>query len=73
MKITNDVAAELQKIRNAIDDAYDKLNITLYEKNTAVKVKYTEVNPSTKVTDNFEYIVKKLNTIRDESQVLGEE
>tara|TARA_R100000008_G_scaffold19076_1_gene9780 strand:- start:352 stop:573 length:222 start_codon:yes stop_codon:yes gene_type:complete len=73
MKITNDVVAELQKIRNAIDDAYDKLNITLYEKSNAVKVKYTVVNPSTKVTDNFEYIVKKLNTIRDESQVLGEE
>ena len=73
MRVTNDVLTELTKVRSAINDAYDKLNITLFDKSTAVKVKYTEVNPSTKVTDNVKYIVDKLNNITEESQVLGEE
>ena len=73
MKITNDVLAELQNIRAAIDDAYDKLNVTLYEKNNAVKVKYNEVNPVDKVTENFSYIAEKIKLIEDESEVVGEE
>ena len=72
MKITNDVLAELRKIRAAIDDAYDKLNVTLYEKNNAVKVKYNEVNPVDKVTENFGYIATHLKLIEN-SQIVGEE
>ena len=53
MKITNDVLSELGLIRNAIDDAYDVLNTTLYERGKAVKITYKEVNPSEKVTENF--------------------
>ena len=51
MKITNDVLSELGLIRNAIDDAYDVLNTTLYERGKAVKITYKEVNPSEKVTE----------------------
>jgi len=73
MKITNDVGVELIKIRAAIDDAYDLLNTTLYEKTKAVKVSYKEVNPSHRVTENFSYIVEKLKNIEDNSEVVGEE
>ena len=31
MKVDNQVLEELQKIRNAVDNMYDVLNITLYE------------------------------------------
>ena len=41
MKISNEVTVELKKIRAAIDDAYQKLNVTLYEKQLATKVSYT--------------------------------
>ena len=73
MKITNDILTELSLIRNAIDDAYDVLNTTLYEKTKAVKVSYKEVNPSERVTENFSYIVEKLKNIQDNSEVVGEE
>ena len=73
MKITNDVGVELIKIRAAIDDAYDLLNTTLYEKTKAVKVSYKEANPSERVTENFSYIVEKLKNIEDNSEVVGEE
>jgi len=72
MKITNDVLTELRKIRAAIDDAYDKLNVTLYEKNNAVKVKYNEVKPVDKVTENFGYIATQLKLI-EESEIVGDE
>ena len=73
MKITNDVLVELHKIRAAVNDAYDELNVTLYHKSTAVKVKYNEVNPSKKVSENFSYIAEKIKLIEDESEVVGEE
>ena len=73
MKITNDILTELSHIRSAIDDAYDVLNTTLYEKTKAVKVSYNEINPSEKVSENFEYIVQKLNDISENSEVIGEE
>ena len=72
MKITNDVVAELQKIRAAIDDAYDKLNVVMYDRVTAVKTTYAPSNPSKKVTENFSYIAEKLKLIQ-ESEVVGEE
>ena len=73
MKITNDVLAELSKIRSALDDAYDKLNVIMYERVTAVKTTYKPSNPSDKVKDNLEYIAQKLNAINDESTVVGED
>jgi len=73
MKITNDVLAELTKIRSALDDAYDKLNVVLYERVLAAKTTYKPTNPSDRVKDNLEYIAQKLNAINDESQVVGEE
>jgi len=73
MKITNDVAEELQKIRSAIDDAYNKLNVILYERVLAAKTTYKPSNPSDKIKENFEYIVQKLNAINDESEVVGKE
>ena len=72
MKITNDVVAELNKIRSAIDDAYDKLNVVMYNRVTAVKTTYAPANPSEKVTDNFSYIVDKLKLI-ESSVITGEE
>ena len=72
MKITNDVLAELQKIRSALDDAYDKLNIVMYNRVTAVKTTYAPSNPSEKVTENFSYIAEKIKLIED-SEIVGEE
>jgi len=72
MKITNDVAEELQKIRAAIDDAYDKLNVILYERVLAAKTTYKPSNPSEKITENFSYIAEKLKLIED-SEIVGEE
>ena len=72
MKITNDVHAELQKIRSAIDDAYDKLNVVMYERVMAVKTTYAPANPSEKVTENFSYIAEKIKLIED-SEIVGEE
>ena len=72
MKITNDVHAELEKIRSAIDDAYNKLNVILYERVTAVKTTYKPSNPSEKITENFSYIAEKLKLIED-SEIVGED
>ena len=73
MKITSDVVAELPKIPSAIDDAYEKLNVILYERVTAVKTTYKPLNPSEKITENFSYISEKLKSIQDESELVGEE
>ena len=73
MKITSDVVAELQKIRSAIYDAFDKLNVVMYDRVTAVKTTYKPSNPSEKVTENFSYISEKIKTIQEESEVIGEE
>ena len=72
MKITNDVVAELQKIRSAIDDAYNKLNVIMYDRVTAVKTTYKPSNPSEKITENFSYIAEKLKLIED-SEIVGKE
>jgi len=73
MKITNDVLAELQKIRAALDDAYDKLNTVKYDRVMAVKTTYAPINPSETVSENFSYIADKLKLIEDESEMVGEE
>ena len=72
MKITNDVHAELEKIRSAIDDAYNKLNVVMYDRVTAVKTNYAPINPSEKVMENFNYIAEKIKLI-EESEIVGEE
>ena len=72
MKITSDVVTELQKIRSAIDDAYNKLNVIMYDRVTAVKTTYKPSNPSEKVTENFSYIVDKLKLIEN-SEIVEEE
>jgi succinyl-CoA synthetase beta subunit len=59
MKITNDVLSELGLIRNAIDDAYDVLNTTLYERGKAVKITYKEVNPMIILRKKSEVLVLK--------------
>ena len=73
MKITNDVVAELNKIRSAIDDAYDKLNVVMYNRVTAVKTTYAPTNPSEKVMENFNYISEKIKSIQEESGVIGDD
>ena len=72
MKITNDVVAELQKIRSALDNAYDKLNTVKYDRVMAVKTTYAPINPSETVSENFSYIAEKLKLIED-SEIVGEE
>ena len=63
MKISNDVADELKKVRNALDNMYDELNVTLFEKKVAVKTTYKEVNPFDDVSENFSYIADKLKQL----------
>ena len=71
MKISNDAVDELKKIRNALDDMYDKLNTTLFEKKVAVKTTYKKVNPYDGVSSNFSYIADKLKEI-ESSEVVGD-
>ncbi len=68
-KISNEVAEELKKIRSAIDDMYDKLNITLYEKNIATKVSYKETIPFNLIQENFEFIATKIKELEDSAGV----
>ena len=70
-KVSNEVASELKGIRGAIDDMYDKLNVTLYKKNVAAKVSYSEVNPFDAVSENFEYISKIIRDLQD-SEIVGD-
>ena len=63
--MTNEQLDELQNIRNAVDDLYKKLDVELYEKKKAVKVSYEKVKPSSLITSNLEYIVKKLNLLQE--------
>ena len=67
-KISNEVAEELKRIRSAVDDMYDKLNITLYKKNTAAKVSYSEVNPFDSVSENFGFISKILRELQESGE-----
>ena len=71
MKISNDVADELKKVRNALDNMYDVLNVTLFEKKVAVKTTYKEVNPFDDVSENFSYIADKLKQL-ESSEIVGD-
>ena len=44
---------KLEQLKIKLDDMYDKLNTTLYKKNIATKVSYSEVNP-------FDLVSRKL-------------
>ena len=63
--MTNEQLDELQNIRNAVNDLYTKLKVDLYEKQLGAKVKYNKVNPTELVEGNLEYIVGRLNQLRD--------
>ena len=63
--MTNEQLDELQNIRNAVDDLYKKLDVELYEKKLAAKVSYHKIKPSSLITSNLEYIVKKLNLLQE--------
>ena len=71
MKISNDAVDELKKIRDALDNMYDKLNTTLFEKKVAVKTTYKEVNPYDGVSENFSYIADKLKQL-ESSEIVGD-
>ena len=55
----------IEKIRNAVDDLYSKLDIELYEKVSAAKVSYKKKRPSSLIEENLGYIIKHLNELRD--------
>jgi hypothetical protein len=65
MKIDNEALVELRKIRAAMDDAYDKLNRPLYEKNIAAKVSYKETTPFNLIQENFQFIVTKIKELEE--------
>jgi hypothetical protein len=69
MKIDNEALVELRKIRAAMDDAYDKLNKPLYEKNIATKVSYKETIPFNLIQENFQFIVTKIKELEDSAGV----
>ena len=69
MKISNDVAVELKKVRAALDDMYDKLNVSLYKKNLGAKVSYSEVKIFDSVSENFEYISKIVRDLQNSERV----
>jgi hypothetical protein len=56
---------QVQDIRNAINDLYSKLKVDLYKKHTGVKVRYEKVDLTKLVEGNLEFIVGRLNQLRD--------
>jgi hypothetical protein len=69
MKVSRNALSEIKLIRNAVNNAYDKLNITLYEKVT--EEKYKEVNPFDSVQENIEYIIEKVRSLEN-SEIIGD-
>ena len=69
MKISNEVSVELRKIKAALDDMYDKLNVSLYKKNLGAKVSYSEVKPFDSVSENFQYISEIIRDLQDSEKV----
>ena len=55
----------IEKIRNAVNDLYSKLDIDLYEKVSAAKVSYKLKRPNSLIEKNLRYIVTHLNELRD--------
>ena len=56
---------DLKRVRRAVNDIHTKLDKTLYEKKLAAKVSYHKIKPSSLITSNLEYIVKKLNLLQE--------
>ena len=69
MKISNEASVELKKLRAALDDMHDKLNVSLYKKNLGAKVSYSEVKPFDSVSENFEYISKIVRDLQDSEKI----
>ena len=61
--LNEDQLNELKLVRRTLNDIHKVLDTTMYKKNVATKVSYSEINPSTLVTDNLKYIVEKLNKL----------
>ena len=72
MKISNEVNTKIKNIRAALDDAYDKLDVTFYKKNIGAKVTYSEVKPFDLVSENFEYITNIIRELQG-SEIVGDE
>ena len=70
-KVNNEALDEFKKIRAALDDMYNKLNVTFYTKNVGAKVSYSETNPFDSVQENFEYISTKIRELQD-SEIIGD-
>ena len=60
-----------QKHNLSLDNMYDKLDVTLYKKNVAAKVSYSETNPFSLVQENFEYISKIIRDLQN-SEIIGD-
>ena len=69
MKISNEASVELKKLRAALDDMYDRLNVSLYKKNLGAKVSYSEVKPFDSVSENFQYISEIIRDLQDSEKV----
>jgi hypothetical protein len=69
MKISNEASVELKKLRAALDNMYDKLNVSLYKKNLGAKVSYSEVKPFDSVSENFQYISTIIRDLQDSEKV----
>ena len=69
MKISNEASVELKKLRAALDNMYDKLNVSLYKKNLGAKVSYSEVNPFDSVSENFGYISTIIRDLQNSERV----
>tara|TARA_Y100001937_G_C7000628_1_gene276283 strand:- start:310 stop:525 length:216 start_codon:yes stop_codon:yes gene_type:complete len=69
MKISNEASVELKKLRAALDNMYDKLNVSLYKKNLGAKVSYSVVNPFDSVSENFDYISTIIRDLQDSERV----
>tara|TARA_A100001391_G_scaffold32077_1_gene17213 strand:+ start:211 stop:432 length:222 start_codon:yes stop_codon:yes gene_type:complete len=69
MKISNEVSVELRKIKAALDDMYDRLNVSLYKKNLSAKVSYSKVKPFDSVSENFEYISTIIRELQNSERV----
>jgi len=70
--MNNEQLELIENIRRAVNQVYDQLNITLYDKKKAVKVTYDELNPSTLIEEHLQYIVRHLNELRDSGDRDGE-
>ena len=56
---------KIEQIRNALNDLYKALDVDLYEKVSSAKTSYKLKKPNSLVNKHLEYVVKRLNELRD--------